>query len=95
LLFFFFQHTYIGSHVETRHVSKHHSDGTTSVETIHQTIVDFKIEIDLTKYISEVGLLYTDSDPKTGKTVTIREVMEEFVNEDNPFKELHLKKVCL
>ncbi|KAF9937345.1 hypothetical protein BGZ65_001565, partial [Modicella reniformis] len=41
------------------------------------------------------GTLYTTPDPKTGKTLTLREVMEQFAEEENTFKEMHMHKTVV
>ncbi|ORY99614.1 hypothetical protein BCR41DRAFT_375446 [Lobosporangium transversale] len=81
-----------GSHVEKRSSEERMADGTTKV--IHQKhkVTDFKIDFDLTPYILPTGTLMTLPDPKTGIQPTLRDVMEEHVEEENPFKELHMEK---
>lgn len=61
--------------------------------TKHVRVDDFHIDFDLTAYIQARGTLYTAPDPKTGTAPTLREVMEQFADEENPFKEMHMQKV--
>ena len=54
---------------------------------------DFKMDFDLTPFINASGTLSTLPDPQSGKRLTLREVMEEHVEDENPFKELYMPKV--
>ncbi|KAF9432037.1 hypothetical protein BGZ76_011391 [Entomortierella beljakovae] len=81
-----------GHHTENRHTVETSSDGKSNSVTRTQIVEDFKIEIDLTPYISSRGTLYVAPDPKTGKCYTLREVMEQYADEENQFKEIHMQK---
>ncbi|KAF9144416.1 hypothetical protein BGX30_012874 [Mortierella sp. GBA39] len=81
-----------GSHVEKKSTEKRVGDGT--ISTVHSKVkvCDFKIDLDLTSYISPYGTIKTLPDPKTSNKLTLREVIEQHVTEENPFKEMHMKK---
>ncbi|KAG0065562.1 hypothetical protein BGZ89_008211 [Linnemannia elongata] len=81
-----------GSHVEKKATEKRAGDGT--ISTVHSkvTVFDFKIDLDLTSYISPYGTIKTLPDPKTSNKLSLREVIEQHVTEENPFKEMHMKK---
>ncbi|KAF9093364.1 hypothetical protein BGX23_003380 [Mortierella sp. AD031] len=81
-----------GSHVEKKSVEKRNGDG--SVSNVHNRVKvrDFKIDLDLTSYISPYGTIKTLPDPKTSTKLSLREVIEQHVSEENPFKEMHMKK---
>ncbi|KAF9202111.1 hypothetical protein BGZ49_007688 [Haplosporangium sp. Z 27] len=81
-----------GHHMEKRNTMETDSDGNRKVVTTNFHVKDFTMDFDLTPYISPQGTLYTAPDPKTGKTFTIREVMEQYADEENQFKELHMQK---
>ncbi|KAF9355124.1 hypothetical protein BGX26_006973 [Mortierella sp. AD094] len=81
-----------GHHTEKREVMETDSEGKSRAITKIVYIEDFKMDFDLTPYISPRGTLYTAPDPKTGKTLTIRDVMEQFADEENKFKEIHMHK---
>ncbi|KAK3829014.1 MAG: hypothetical protein J3Q66DRAFT_23549 [Benniella sp.] len=81
-----------GYHTEKRESTETDSDGNTKWVSKDIKVEDFKIDFDLTPYISPRGTLYTTPDPKTGNILTLREVMEQFVEEENTFKEMHLHK---
>ncbi|KAF9417571.1 hypothetical protein BGZ94_009945 [Podila epigama] len=94
-----------GSHREIRKVGDHRKedseDGTPSTSASASAsaavtqivkVNDFKMVFDLTPYISPSGTIMALSDTKTGKSRTLREVMEEHVEEDSPFKEIHMDK---
>ena len=89
-LFYFYN---IGTHVEKRTTEKTKSDGT--VQTVQQKVKinDFKMDFDLTPFISASGTILTLPEPQSGKRPTLREVMEEHVQDENPFKELYMPKV--
>ncbi|KAF9332273.1 hypothetical protein BG006_004858 [Podila minutissima] len=78
--------------MEKRKVEDRSHDGTTSTVTSKVRVQDFKMSFDLTPYISPSGTITTLPTPKTGRSQTLREVMEQHVEEDNPFKELHMEK---
>ncbi|KAF9296921.1 hypothetical protein BGZ74_010100 [Mortierella antarctica] len=77
-----------GCHMEKRKVEDRNHDGTTSTVTSKVRVQDFKMSFDLTPLISPSGTITTLPNPKTGRSPTLREVMEQHVEEDNPFKEL-------
>ncbi|KAK3810522.1 MAG: hypothetical protein JOS17DRAFT_764148 [Linnemannia elongata] len=81
-----------GSHVEKKSTEKRAGDGT--ISTVHSKVkvCDFKIDLDLTSYISPYGTIKTLPDPKTSNKLSLREVIEQHVTEENPFKEMHMKK---
>ncbi|KAF8950446.1 hypothetical protein BGZ52_002496 [Haplosporangium bisporale] len=81
-----------GHHMEQLKVEDLNEDGTTKTVTSKVRVQDFKMCFDLTSYISPSGTLTTLPNPKTGRSPTLREVMEAHVEEDNPFKELHMEK---
>ncbi|KAG0328879.1 hypothetical protein BGZ99_004191 [Dissophora globulifera] len=81
-----------GSHMEKRVSEKRDGDGTTRIVQHKVKVNDFKMDFDLSPYISLTGTLMALPNLKTGRQPTLREVMEEHVEEENPFKELHLEK---
>ncbi|KAG0370668.1 hypothetical protein BGZ54_004984 [Gamsiella multidivaricata] len=81
-----------GHHTEKSESYETDSDGNRKLVSRDVRVDDFKIDFDLTPYISPRGTLYTAPDPKIGKTSTIREAMEQFAMENNPFKEMHMHK---
>ncbi|KAF8923078.1 hypothetical protein BGZ58_003374 [Dissophora ornata] len=81
-----------GSHMEKRTSEERDSNGYTKVVQEKVKVHDFKMDFDLSPYISPTGTLMTLPDPKTGQQPTLRQVMEEHVEEENPFKELHMEK---
>ncbi|KAF8939780.1 hypothetical protein EDD21DRAFT_65922 [Dissophora ornata] len=81
-----------GHHNECRDSYETDTDGNRKLVTKQTHVDDFKIDIDLTPFISPRGTLYTSPDPKTGKTLTLKEVMEQFAEEENTFKEMHMHK---
>ncbi|KAG0055401.1 hypothetical protein BGZ83_008674 [Gryganskiella cystojenkinii] len=81
-----------GHHTERREECERQSDGQHKTVVKHVRINDFDIDFDLTPYIQPRGTLYTAPDPKTGIAPTLREVMEQFAEEENPFKEIHMQK---
>lgn len=91
LIFIFMPH--VGSHVEKKAAEKRSSDGTISTVYSKAKVCDFKIDLDLTSYISPYGTIKTLPDPKTSNKLSLREVIEQHVTEENPFKEMHMKKV--
>ncbi|KAF9116458.1 hypothetical protein BGX27_002490 [Mortierella sp. AM989] len=82
----------IRSHIEKRTTEERSTDGTIRVIQQKVKVNDFKMDFDLTQYISTTGTLMTLPDPKTGNQSTLREAMEEHVEDENPFKELHMEK---
>ncbi|KAG0305004.1 hypothetical protein BGZ98_004722 [Dissophora globulifera] len=81
-----------GSHMEKRVSEKRDGDGTKRIVQHKVKVNDFKMDFDLSPYISLTGTLMALPNLKTGRQPTLREVMEEHVEEENPFKELHLEK---
>ncbi|GJJ70533.1 hypothetical protein EMPS_02882 [Entomortierella parvispora] len=81
-----------GSHVEKRTSEKKKPDGTTQTVQQKVKVHDFKIDFDLTPYINASGTITTLPDPQSGKRPTLREVMEEHVEDENPFKKLYMPK---
>ncbi|KAF9289149.1 hypothetical protein BGZ68_009932 [Mortierella alpina] len=81
-----------GSHMEKQKTEERNSDGTSAAVEHKVKVNDFKMDFDLSPYISPAGTIMTLPDPKTGNKPTLREVMEEHVEEENPFKELHMEK---
>ncbi|KAF9437782.1 hypothetical protein BGZ76_011168 [Entomortierella beljakovae] len=77
---------------EKRNTEERSSDGTVRVIQQKVKVDDFKMDFDLTPYISPTGTLIAMPDPKTGRQLTLREVMEEYAEDENPFKELHIEK---
>ncbi|KAG0242254.1 hypothetical protein BGX31_000416 [Mortierella sp. GBA43] len=84
-----------GYHTEKKESQETDSDGNSKLVSKDIQVEDFKIDFDLTPYISPRGALYTTPDAKTGKTLTLREVMEQFAEEDNLFKEMHMHKAVM
>ncbi|KAF9897227.1 hypothetical protein BX616_005969 [Lobosporangium transversale] len=82
-----------GHHIEKHETFETDSDGHRKPVTRNVRVDDFKIDFDLTPYISPRGTLYTAPDPKTGKTLTIREALEQYAEDENPFKEMHMHKM--
>lgn len=87
----FFEST--GYHIEKHETYETDSDGNRKLVTKDKRVEDFNIDFDLTRYISPRGTLYTTPDPNTGRIFTLREVMEQFAEEENTFKEMHMHKV--
>ncbi|KAG0315605.1 hypothetical protein BGZ99_007358 [Dissophora globulifera] len=81
-----------GSHTEVRHSRETDSNGNSKLSSNDVHVEDFRIDLDVTPFISTRGTFYTAPDPKTGKTLTIREAMEQFAEEENAFKEMHMHK---
>ncbi|KAF9959822.1 hypothetical protein BGZ72_008740 [Mortierella alpina] len=81
-----------GSHMEKQTTEERNPDGTLAAVEHKVKVDDFKMDFDLSPYISPSGTIMTLPDPKTGNKPTLREVMEEHVEEENPFKELHMEK---
>ncbi|KAF9570028.1 hypothetical protein EC968_002342 [Mortierella alpina] len=81
-----------GSHMEKQKTEERNSDGTSAAVEHKVKVNDFTMDFDLSPYISPAGTIMTLPDPKTGNKPTLREVMEEHVEEENPFKELHMEK---
>lgn len=79
--------------MEKQKTEERNSDGTSAAVEHKVKVNDFKMDFDLSPYISPAGTIMTLPDPKTGNKPTLREVMEEHVEEENPFKELHMEKV--
>ncbi|KAF9923546.1 hypothetical protein FBU30_006417 [Linnemannia zychae] len=81
-----------GHHIDKKESYETDSDGNRKMVVRDVEVEDFKIDIDLTEYIIPRGALFTAPDPKTGITPTIKEVLEDFADEENPFKEMQMHK---
>ncbi|KAG0277564.1 hypothetical protein BGZ95_005735 [Linnemannia exigua] len=81
-----------GTHVEKRSKEKRSGDGSISTVYSKAKVCDFKIDLDLTSFISPYGTIKTLPDPKTSNKLSLREVIEQHITEENPFKEMHMKK---
>ncbi|KAG0243173.1 hypothetical protein BGX31_011128 [Mortierella sp. GBA43] len=81
-----------GHHVEKRASEERNTNGSVRVTYNDTKVEDFKIVLDLTSYISPKGSIVALPDQKTGVTPTLRQVMEEHAEDENPFKELHMEK---
>ncbi|GJJ71628.1 hypothetical protein EMPS_03978 [Entomortierella parvispora] len=84
-----------GYHIERRQETVKDSDGHSKCVTKNVRVDDFNITIDLTPYIQARGTLYTTPDPKTGVAPSLREVMEQYADNENPFKEIHMHKTVV
>ncbi|KAF9134418.1 hypothetical protein BGX30_011935 [Mortierella sp. GBA39] len=82
-----------GHHIEKRETYETDSDGNRKLVVKDHYVEDFKMDFDLTPYIIPRGVLFTAPDPKTGTIPTIKQVLEQFADEENPFKEMHMHKV--
>jgi len=69
------------------------SNGHSNCETKDVRVDDFNMDFDLTPFIQARGTLYTAPDLKTGIAPTLREVLEKHADNENPFKEIHMRKV--
>ncbi|KAG0210196.1 hypothetical protein BGX28_009501 [Mortierella sp. GBA30] len=84
-----------GHHMEHYENCETDSDGKQKRVSQDMYVEDFNIVYDLTPFISPRGIIYTVPDPKTGWTPTLKEAMERFADEENEFKEMHMKKtIC-
>ncbi|KAG0031024.1 hypothetical protein BGZ81_001874 [Podila clonocystis] len=81
-----------GYHVEKRETVSRDSKGNSTTSTRDEDVEDFRIEFDLTPFVDPRGVLHTSPDPKTGRERTLRQVFDEHAQDDNEFKELHLRK---
>ncbi|KAF9326135.1 hypothetical protein BGZ91_002098, partial [Linnemannia elongata] len=81
-----------GHHIEKRETYETDSDGNRKLVVQNQYVEDFKMDFDLTPYVIPRGALFTAPDPKTGAIPTIKQVLEQFADEENPFKEMHMQK---
>ncbi|KAG0379286.1 hypothetical protein BGX24_000974 [Mortierella sp. AD032] len=81
-----------GHHTEKRETYETDSDGNRKLVVTDHFVEDFKMDFDLTPYIIPRGALFTTPDPKTNLTPTIKQVLEQFADEENPFKEMHMHK---
>ncbi|KAF9103893.1 hypothetical protein BGX29_002786 [Mortierella sp. GBA35] len=81
-----------GHHIEKRETYETDSDGNRKLVVRDHYVSDFEMDFDLTNYVIPRGALYTAPDPKTGVVPTIKEVLEQFADEENPFKEMHMHK---
>ncbi|KAG9068953.1 hypothetical protein KI688_009843 [Linnemannia hyalina] len=82
-----------GHHIEKRETYETDSDGKRKLVVTDHYVEDFKMDFDLTPHIIPRGVLFTAPDPKTGAIPTIKQVLEQFADEENPFKEIHVHKV--
>ncbi|KAG0284332.1 hypothetical protein BGZ96_011293 [Linnemannia gamsii] len=81
-----------GHHIEKRETYETDSDGKRKLVLQDHYVEDFNMDFDLTSYVVPRGALYTAPDAKTGAIPTIKEVLEQFADEENPFKEMHMHK---
>ncbi|KAF9136123.1 hypothetical protein BGW39_006919 [Mortierella sp. 14UC] len=84
-----------GHHTEKRETYETDSDGKRKLVVIDEYVQDFKMDFDLTPYIIPRGILFTAPDPKSDTATTpptIKQVLEQFADEENPFKEMHMHK---
>lgn len=82
-----------GYHVEKHETVSTDSKGNRTTRSRNENVEDFRIEFDLTPFVNPQGVLCTSLDPKTGRERSLRQVFDEHAQDDNEFKELHLKKV--
>jgi hypothetical protein len=83
----------VGSHVEKRSTERTKPDGSTQTVQQNVKVDDFKMDFDLTPYVAASGMISTLPEAQSGKRPTLREVMEEHVEDENPFKEIYMPKV--
>ncbi|KAF8946394.1 hypothetical protein BGZ47_000650 [Haplosporangium gracile] len=81
-----------GHHIEKRETYETDSDGNRKLVIQDLYVEDFNMDFDLTPYVVPRGALFTAPDPKTGAIPTIKQVLEQFADEENPFKEMHMHK---
>ncbi|KAK3826253.1 MAG: hypothetical protein JOS17DRAFT_253865 [Linnemannia elongata] len=81
-----------GHHIEKREHYERDSDGNQKLVLKDHYVEDFKMDFDLTPYIIPRGAIFTTPDPKTDTIPTIKQVLEQFADEENPFKEMHMHK---
>ncbi|KAF9146970.1 hypothetical protein BG015_011444 [Linnemannia schmuckeri] len=81
-----------GHHIEKHETYETDSDGNRKLVIQDHYVEDFKMDFDLTPYVVPRGALFTAPDPKTGTIPTIKQVLEQFADEENPFKEMHMHK---
>ncbi|KAF9955084.1 hypothetical protein BGZ72_004039 [Mortierella alpina] len=82
----------IGHHTEKQESYETDSDGKRKLVSRDVLVEDFRMMYDLTPYISPRGTIYTTPNPKTGYIPTLREAMEQYAEEENPFKEMRMHK---
>ncbi|KAG0344786.1 hypothetical protein BG004_004170 [Podila humilis] len=89
-----------GYHVEYRQTVTTDSDGKAHRTTTSTNVEDFRIEFDLTPFVSPRGVVFTtptaaatEATATTGQHPSLRSVFEEHAKDDNEFKEMHMKKV--
>ncbi|KAF9965456.1 hypothetical protein BGZ70_004826 [Mortierella alpina] len=80
----------IGHHMEKQENFERDSEGKFVSRDVY--VEDFRMMYDLTPYISLRGIIYTTPDPKTEHIPTLREAMEQYAEEENPFKEMRMRK---
>ncbi|KAF9911364.1 hypothetical protein EC991_003929 [Linnemannia zychae] len=84
-----------GHHTEKRETYETDSDGNRKLVVRDHYVEDFKMDFDLTPYIIPRGALFTAPDPKSPSNTTpptIKQALEQFADEENPFKEMHMHK---
>lgn len=91
--YLFFMLPHIGHHVDKHESYETDSHGHRKLVSRDVYVEDFRMMYDLTPYISPRGIIYTAPDPKTGHIPTLREAMEQYAEEENPFKEIRMHKV--
>ncbi|KAF9292645.1 hypothetical protein BGZ68_000049 [Mortierella alpina] len=82
----------VGHHVDKHESYETDSHGHRKLVSRDVYVEDFRMMYDLTPYISPRGVIYTAPDPKTGHIPTLREAMEQYAEEENPFKEIRMHK---
>ncbi|KAF9990307.1 hypothetical protein BGZ75_002621 [Mortierella antarctica] len=82
----------IGHHVDKQETYETDSHGNRKLVSRDVHVEDFRMMYDLTPYISPRGIIYTNPDPKTELISTLREAMEQYAEEENPFKEMRMHK---
>ncbi|KAG9324407.1 hypothetical protein KVV02_004427 [Mortierella alpina] len=82
----------IGHHVDKQETYETDSHGNRKLVSRDVHVEDFRMLYDLTPYISPRGIIYTTPDPKTELIPTLREAMEHYAEEENPFKEMRMHK---
>ncbi|KAF9427840.1 hypothetical protein BGZ94_004024 [Podila epigama] len=81
-----------GTHKETRETTSTDSKGKTTTETSSYDVEDFRIEFDLTPFVTPRGLLQTTPNRNTSQARSFCQVFEEHAQDDNEFKEMHMEK---
>ncbi|KAF9574497.1 hypothetical protein EC968_006302 [Mortierella alpina] len=82
----------VGHHIDKQESYERDSNGQRKVVSCDVYVEDFRITYDLTPYISPRGIIYTTPNPKTDYIPTLREAMEQYAEEENPFKEMRMHK---